>query len=1635
MAVKTESLEAELVDSVCARIRDRFSGGEAAQAEAFTRQYYHWVPPEDLADRSPDDLYGAALSHWRLARDRAPGEAKIRVYNPDPDRDGWSSPHTVVEVVSDDMPFLVDSVTMALGRESYGIDLVIHPVLHVIRNGGGELIEVLEPGTQPSDDSVSESVLRAEVTREPDGERRERLRAGVDRVLNEVRAVVEDWGPMRDRLGEIVKELDSRPAAIDRAEVEEAQEFLKWLSDDHFTFLGYREYDLVSKNGKAGPRVREDTGLGILRRTPERKFTPLSDKALKLARAPHLLVITKANSRATVHRPSYLDYVGVKEFSEGGEVVGERRFLGLFTHFAYKESPQRIPLLRDKVRAVLDRAGFEPSTHDFKALLEILEAYPRDSLFQMETDELFEIGMGILGLGERQRLRLFVRRDPLDRFMACLVCIPRDRFNTQNRERVGRILLEAFGGSHLDWSIQLSESLLARVHYVIHCPDGLPDDYDLKEIERRLVQAIRGWGDDLRAALNDKHSEHDAAELFRRYESAFPPAYRDDWSGRAAVADISNLELLSQERGPIITLYRAAPEEARLTRCKLFSDGDVALSDVVPTLEHMGARVVDERPYEITPRGCDPVWIYDFGLSCHDEDAERVRAFFEETFLGVWHGELEDDGLNGLVLKAALTGKEIVILRAVARYLRQASIPFSDAYMVRTLLKHPQIAILLVRLFTARFDPDRGERRNTEEITSEIEGAIDWVESLDEDRILRSFLSVVQSILRTNYFRTEGPGPAGGLVADGTERSFLSFKIDPAKVRLLPLPRPKFEIFVYSPRVEGVHLRGGKVARGGLRWSDRPEDFRTEILGLMKAQMVKNALIVPVGSKGGFVMKHPPPDGDREAIQEEGIACYRTFLSGLLDLTDNIESGECVPPPQVVRYDEDDPYLVVAADKGTASFSDIANEVSSDYDFWLGDAFASGGSNGYDHKAMGITARGAWEAVKRHFRELGSDIQSTDFTVAGIGDMSGDVFGNGMLLSRHIKLVAAFNHRHVFLDPDPDPKASFEQRKRLFKMQRSSWSDYDESVISDGGGVYARTAKSIPISKQVKKLLAIDDDELPPTELISAILRAPVDLLWNGGIGTYVKASTETHADAGDKANDAVRVNGAELRCKVVGEGGNLGLTQGGRVEYALHGGPKENGGRINTDATDNVAGVNCSDHEVNIKILLDSIVSKGRMSEEERNELLVEMTDAVGDSVLYGSYTQTQALSLALAQAAPMIDVHARLIRRLEQVAGLDRGIEFLPDDDAIEERKVEHKGLVSPELAVLVAYCKIHLYAELLESDVPEDPYLGRDLERYFPEPLQERYARQMQEHRLRREIIATLVANQLIDRAGSTFAFRLGEETGASVTMLARGYAVARGVFDMQPFWDQVESLDNKIDAHVQLEMLIEARRLVERATRWLVRANPRKIEIDATAKRYVRGAELLSAALPGVLHGADREAFDARVRELDGAGVPSELSQRVAAMPQLLAVFDIVEIANSTNRAPEAVMETYFTLGAEIVLTWLRDRIIELPRANRWQALARAALRDDLYSLHRSLTEEVLEVAAKDDDPETAIGAWRERNEAAVERCLGILDDIKASRVYDTTTLPVALREVRNLIRESDGGEPGKAKRVEQATATG
>jgi len=1608
MTVKVGDLEVDLIDALSACVSRRLALQPPESYAEFVRQYYHWVPAKDLADRGTHDLCGAVVSHWRTAKRRDRAEAKVNVYNPDPERDGWHSPYTVVEIISDDMPFLVDSVTMELSRQGYGIELLIHPVIRVLRDAEGELVKVCEPGaTEPG--LLIESVLHAEVARQQDSDRLSVLRAGVELVLEEVRAAVEDWAPIRARAIDLALEYERYPPPLDSHELAESRAFLRWLAEDNFTFLGYREYELGSEH-PSELRLVAGSGLGILRGASTRPSKRLDAKALALAHDDHPLVLTKSNSRASVHRPSYLDYVGVKRYDEEGLVIGERRFLGLYTTSAYKTSPLEIPLLRGKVDQIMARAAFPPDSHDAKGMLDILESLPRDLLMQISTDGLFEIAIGILGLGERQRVRLFVCRDQLGRFVACTLCLPRDRFNTENRERAGRILADAFGADQVDWRLQRSESVVVRVDYVIHCPDGIPANYDVAAIEATIAEATRAWEDDLRAALVGEHGEEGGLARQARFQAAFPAGYRADCSARAAVGDIERIGELERTGRPIISFYRRRQDGGQAIRCKLFSATAVLLSDVLPTFEHMGAKVVDERPYEILPPDGPSIWIYDFGLSCQADALERVADAFAEVFLGVWAGELEDDELGGLVLAAGFSAREITLVRAVARYLRQAAIPFSDAYMARTLIANPEVAVLLVQLFRARFDPDRRDGAGTDRLAEEIERAVDAVQSLDEDRILRSFLAVVRAMLRTSYFRAGGTGPAP---------TYLSFKLDPTELTILPLPRPRFEIFVYSPRVEGVHLRGGRVARGGLRWSDRREDFRTEVLGLMKAQMVKNAVIVPVGSKGGFVVKRPRSTGGGEAQVEEAIACYRIFLRGLLDLTDNHLGGGVVAPQRVVRYDEDDPYLVVAADKGTATFSDIANDISAEYGFWLGDAFASGGSHGYDHKQMGITARGAWESVSRHFRELGTDVGREAFTVVGIGDMSGDVFGNGMLRSPHIKLLAAFNHLHLFLDPDPDPAASFAERRRLFELPRCSWNDYDSALISPGGGVYSRSAKSIPISSEVRRALAIGADSLPPADLIRELLRAPVDLLYNGGIGTYVKASEETQTDAGDKANDALRVDGAELRCRVVAEGGNLGFTQRGRIEYALQGGPSADGGQINTDAIDNAAGVNCSDHEVNVKILLGSVIAAGEITAAGRNELLGEMSDAVAESVLYASYTQNQAISIALAQAASMLSVHGRLIRHLEQVAALNRKLEHLPSEEGIAARRSQSRGLVAPELATLMAHVKIHLFEALLESDLPEDPYLRHDLARYFPPPLSARYPRQMRDHRLRREIIATVVANQLVDRAGTTFAFRLAEETGVAAPRLARAYAVAREVFEMRSFWTAVEGLDGRIEAGTQLELLIEGRRLVERASRWLVRDEPPTIEIEVTVARFLPGARILAQALPDVLRGQDRSEFDERLVELESAGVPVDLARRVASLPALLSSFDVVQEGVLTDRPQSAVMAVYFGIGSRLGLDWLRDRILELPRADRWQALARAALRDDLYRLHRSLTREVLCSGDDTADGEPQIDDWERRNEAALRRALGVIDDVKSSHAYDTTTLPVALRELKRLVSDPQG----------------
>jgi glutamate dehydrogenase len=1602
MLLKAQKENEEIIEKVVALLRENVPSSNLSRSETFIRQYFSQVDPEDLAERNISDLCGAALKLLDFMGDFKSGVPKVRIYNPQSQKDGWESTHTAIEIVNDDMPFLVDSLTMEVNRQGLTLHLIIHPVIKTKRDTNGALNEILS--READKNGAFEAVMHAEVDRQNDPKKLADLEAGILHVLGEVRKAVEDYPKMKDKMNRLVANIrEPYPEPLVHETVEEERALLAWFADGHFTFLGYRDYDLVKEGDEDVLRVVPGSGLGLLRETGQTKvsksFATVTPQVRKLARAPELLVLTKANSRATVHRPGYLDYVGVKRFDAKGRVLGEQRFLGLFTSTAYNAHPADIPLLRRKVKNVLTRAGFDPRGHMGKALVAILEQHPRDELFQISEDELFNVAMGILRLGERQRIRLFVRSDAYGRFLSCLVYVPRENYNLELRERIEQILMRAFNGISSEHAVHLFESALARVQIIVRTKPGSVPEFDVREIEKQIVRAARRWQDDLHDALIARFGEERGNQLYHRFENAFPAGYREDRSINEALSDAAIMDVLGAEKKPAMDLYAGDRTSATPLRLKVFHSGEpIPLSSSLPMLEHMGVKVLEQLEFKVEPEGLPPVYLHDFGMSHAGDiklDINQVKRGFEEAFACAWSGDIENDDFNRLVLRANLGWREVTILRAYSKYLRQTGFTFSQAYMEQALSSNAAIAKKLVELFVARFDPaNRGEgSAKISALTGEIEKALDSVENLDEDRMLRRFLAMIQATLRTNYFQKD---------SDGATKPYISFKFNPALVPGLPEPKPMFEIYVYSPRVEGVHLRGGKVARGGLRWSDRMEDFRTEVLGLMKAQMVKNTVIVPVGSKGGFVVKQPP--ADREALLKEGIACYRTFLRGLLDLTDNLVTGEVVPPKDVVRYDADDPYLVVAADKGTATFSDIANGVSKEYGFWLDDAFASGGSIGYDHKKMGITARGAWESVKRHFRELEVDTQTTDFTVVGIGDMSGDVFGNGMLLSRHIKLVGAFDHRHVFLDPNPDPETSFKERERLFNLPRSSWAEYNSNLISKGGGVYPRSAKSITLTPEVRKVLGVDGSSLAPNDLIRALLKAPVDLLYNGGIGTYVKATHQTHAEAGDRTNDAIRVNGKELRCKVVVEGGNLGLTQLGRIEYALY------GGKINTDAIDNSAGVDCSDHEVNIKILLNLAVAEGGIKEEQRNQLLAEMTDEVGALVLRDNYFQAQSLSVRKSMP---LEAQARFIKFLEKAGRLNREIEFLPSDEELASRKAAKAGLTSPERAVLLAYSKITLYDELLASKVPDDPYISAALMRYFPAPLRERYSENMARHPLKREIVATHVTNEMINRVGSTFFHRMQEDTGASASDVVRAYLLSREIFDFVSFWQALESLDNKVPHAVQSEMLIDSERLMVRATMWFLYYQNLKDDITKTVEHFDSRVTALATGLDKFLSAEEIAGLTRAAEHLTHSGVPDDLATRLVRFELIYSALDIVEIAAETERSVEEVAGVYFGMGRKLDLSWLRDQISGLPADSHWQTLAKAALRDDVSGLQRELTSLVLQLSPKVKVPDALIKEWEMRNDVALGRSRQVLADLQSAGNLDLAMLSVALRELRSL----------------------
>jgi len=1620
---------------ILAALPGRVAKSRLADAEAFARTFYRRMSHDEYAQHGADGWAALAAGILDFAGTRKPGAANVRLFNPTLKDSGWESPHTVLQVVNDDMPFLVDSVTMKLAEMGIGMHVLGHPVVAMQRDKAGKLLAVGE--------GTPESFMHLEIDRQSPAAMKS-IEKDIRAVLEDVRAIVRDWPAMRAKMLEVAEDLGKRDMpTVSKAGIAEAQDYLRWAADNHFTFLGYREYAVKKEMLVAD----EGSGLGLMRGKDAGKPRPLKSLAahyMPQSGSVDALILTKTNARATVHRPGYMDYIGVLRFDKAGNPVAEQRFLGLYTSSAYNRRPWDIPLVRERHEYVMRKSGLVPNGHSGKALRHILETLPRDELFQSSEQELYDTAMGILGLQERVRSKLFLRRDRYGRFWSALAFIPRERMSTQVRHRIEAMLRDALGGDHVDTNVAIGESPLAQLHMIVRPRQGESLQVDRAALDEALAHVVRDWQDELRELLVERNGEEQGLRIAARYGKALPAGYIEEVSPAVAATDVEHLAALDGNEDLRLSLYRSREGSLRFKFYR--RDDDIPLSDALPMMENMGLRVISEHPYKVDAEG-GVCFIQDFEVETanRDLDVDRLDENFEEAFAQMWRGQAENDGFNRLILAANLSWRQVAMLRAYCKYLLQVGVPFSQSYVEETLARYPLLARLLVELFEARFDPSTGHESKAaiqsgaegfraqiaalaggdaavlaavepvvaarsgkreaqvQAVHGAIKALLDRVSSLDEDRILRSYVGVIGATLRTSYYIEY----KHGLRADGGPADYVAFKLDSSQVPDLPKPRPYREIWVCGPRVEGIHLRFGPVARGGLRWSDRREDFRTEVLGLVKAQMVKNTVIVPVGSKGGFFCKQSPdPASNRDAWFAEGQACYKRFINGLLDITDNLVDGKVVHPAHVVRHDGDDPYLVVAADKGTATFSDIANGIAQAHGFWLDDAFASGGSVGYDHKGMGITAKGAWESVKRHFRALGRDCQKDDFTCVGIGDMSGDVFGNGMLLSKHTRLVAAFDHRHIFLDPDPDTASSFKERERMFRLPRSSWADYDAKLISKGGGIHPRSAKSIAITPQVRAVLGIDDDvaALSPAELMSAILRAPVDLLWNGGIGTYVKSSRESNADVGDRANNALRVNGEQLRCKVVGEGGNLGCTQLGRVEAALH------GVLLNTDFIDNSAGVDTSDHEVNIKILLNGEVQKKRLALPERNKLLAAMTGEVERLVLTDNYRQNQALSLMERMSLTRLGSKLHFIRTLESQGLLDRQIEYLPSDAEVAERKARGQGLTRPELSVLLSYSKLVAFQQLLESDVPEDGYLSQELERYFPEPLQKKYAKAMQDHRLKREIIATAVTNSTINRMGATFLLRMQEDSGRSTGEVAKAYTITRETLDARDLWTAIDALDGKVAESVQVDALQVIWNMQRSFTRWLL-ARPGAIpDITTAVARYHDGIRDIRRG-EGILPDSQRPAYEASLREWKQKGVPAELGGQLAALPYLEPSPNIIELARERKLKPIDVAKVYFRLADALRVPWLQEQIEALQVEGRWHAVARGVLRDELAAQMRTLTAQVLAMPGAHANDK--VRHWLQRDDATLRFTLSMLSELATQKSLDYPTVSVAVQRLSQL----------------------
>ena len=1602
--------------------------------------YFDRVPDGELV-ADPADALATVRAHRSLARLRVPGKPVTAVL----DTPG-SAGRISVLVVTDDMPFLIDSVLAELDRTGANVHRVVHPVVVVRRDVRGELLDILPlaDAAAPPPGTVAESWMNIELGdlpgSDPARDLAVDLHARLSSVLTDVREVVEDGERMNSTARALADELDGAVTADDSAETADTVALLRWFAQGNLIMLGYRRQEVVDT--PEGPALRGvlATGLGVLRRDSlvARTLTASPDSVSPAGTggdtaSRRLLVLTRASARSTVHRPEHPLYVGVSIFDGDGRLVGEHRFLGILTVAARHADVLGIPVVSRRVQEVVVEAGLPVDSWSGQRLLEVLQTYPRAELLCTDRASLEATATGVLDLAERRRVRLFLRRDPFGRYFSCMIYLPRDRYTTAARLRMQDVLTHELRGTDLEHTARVTEDQLALLHVTVHTGREDPVTPDLEMLTGDLAEAARTWSDRLREAASGEERA-----VIATIGEPFAEAYKEDFGPERGLLDLRVLEGLTpqgdesdgERRDTAVRLYRPTNPDAGDRRLKLYLAGRRAtLSSVLPALQSLGVVVVDERPYRVTRSDGVTCWINDFGLRLGDAETvppgtdHDLTERFADAFDAVWSELAGADGYNALVVRAGLTWRQAAVLRAFSRYLRQIGNSYGQSYITDVVGAHRDVALGLVELFEARFDPalrDDERERRVAEVDGRVTAAIAEVTSLDADRILRSLLGVVRAVLRTNYFRTP-------------RRPFLALKLDPAQVPGVPEPAPAIETFVYSARVEGVHLRFGDIARGGLRWSDRLQDYRTEVLGLVKAQAVKNAVIVPVGAKGGFVVKRPPaPTGDaaadRDASRAEGVTCYRMFISGLLDLVDDraghAAQSEVRTPSDVVRYDGDDPYLVVAADKGTATFSDIANGVACEYGFWLGDAFASGGSVGYDHKAMGITARGAWESVRRHFRELGRDVASDEITVVGVGDMSGDVFGNGMLLSRHLKIVAAFDHRHVFLDPDPDPAVSFAERSRLFELPRSSWADYDTSLISDGGGVYPRTMKAIPVSPRAAEALGIGAGSLDPPSLVRAILRAPADLLWNGGIGTYVKASTETHSDVGDKSNDAVRVDGDELRVAVVGEGGNLGLTQRGRIEYARR------GGKVNTDAIDNSAGVDCSDHEVNIKILLDSLVERGELASADRDEQIAATTDEVADLVLADNVSQNEVLGVSRFHAAPMAHVQEALVDDLEARGRLDRELDVLPSAEEFAARVAAGEGLSSPELATLMAHVKLDLTDALAASEVPDLEVFTRRLPSYFPAVFAERYPDAVSAHPLRRQIVTTMLANAVVDGGGLTYVHRLAQEVAATPGDAVRAYHVATTVFGLDVLADDIAAGDRTLPTLVADRLTLALRRQLDRVARWYLTHRPQPLAVGAEVSRFSPWVTQLAPRVPELLRGAEAEGLAEHVQAFVDAGAPVELARRAVGGLYAFGLLDVVEIAEFAERERGglraddgevtddemfAVAELYYALSEHLGFDALLTAVAGLERADRWHALARLSLRDELYSSLRAITLDVLADTGFDESADEKIEHWEQANASRLMRARTALAEIAKVGRADLATVSVAARQIRSMVR--------------------